>query len=339
MTQLTLLARYAGDIYWMARYMERADNLARLLEVNDVFARDRRGHHNWHAIIDLNADRERFIKAHGEPTPNSVAYFYMLDRENPTSILSAVRAARENARTLRPLISTEMWMHLNIFYNELQGIHASPSYVPNIARFCEKVRTACQAHSGITEGTFYRDQGWYFYQLGRYLERADQTTRLVDVKYHTLLPSPQDVGSGIDLSQWNALLRSAAGYHAYRRVHPRGIEPSKVAEFLVLNSRFPRSVRYCVGEISTLLSQLMFTFQLTRGEPVAKAVDAVHKRLEDTDIEGIITHGMHEYLDAVQLDLMAVAQTLGYAYFGVTEEEGDKAGGASSNDNQEAIQA
>lgn len=321
MTQLTLLARYAEGIYWMARYMERADNLARLLEVNEVFARDRRGHHNWHAIIDLNADQDRFKKAHGEPTPNRVAFFYMLDRENPTSIISAVRAARENARTLRPLISTEMWMHLNIFYNELQAINATPDSVPNISRFCEKVRTACQAHSGITEGTFYRDQGWYFYQLGRYLERADQITRLVDVKYHTLLPSARDVGSVIDLSQWNALLRSAAGYHAYRRVHPRGINPSRVAEFLVLNNRFPRSVRYCVGEISTLLSQLMFTFQLTRGEPVAQAVDAVHHRLEDMNIDGIITHGMHEYLDAVQLDLMVVNKTLAHAYFGEDDQE------------------
>jgi len=245
----------------------------------------------------------------------------MLDRDNPNSIISSVRSARENARSLRPLISTEMWTHLNVFFNELQAISATPDNIPNIARFCERVRTACQAHTGITEGTFYRDQGWYFYQLGKYLERADQTTRLVDVKYHTLLPRPDDVGSILDLSQWNALLRSAAGYHAYRRVHPRGIDPIGVAEFLVLNNRFPRSVRYCIGEVSNLLSQLIYTFQLNRGDRVAEAVDVIHKRLEDTDMQSIIDFGMHEFLDAIQLDLIAVAKAMDVAYFGQLEED------------------
>ena len=321
MTQLTLLARFAEEISWMARYMERADNLARLLEVNEVFARDRRGEHNWDAIIDLNADRELFEKQHGATSPSKTAYFYMLDRDSPNSIISSVRSARENARSLRPLISTEMWTHLNVFFNELQAISATPDNIPNIARFCERVRTACQAHTGITEGTFYRDQGWYFYQLGKYLERADQTTRLVDVKYHTLLPRPDDVGSILDLSQWNALLRSAAGYHAYRRVHPRGIDPIGVAEFLVLNNRFPRSVRYCIGEVSNLLSQLIYTFQLNRGDRVAEAVDVIHKRLEDTDMQSIIDFGMHEFLDAIQLDLIAVAKAMDVAYFGQLEED------------------
>lgn len=321
MTQLSLLARYAEDIYWMARYMERADNLARLLEVNEVFARDSRGAHNWDAFIDLNSDRKRFAEIHGEPTPAKAAYFYMLDSENPTSILFSVRAARENARTLRPLISTEMWTHLNVFYNDLLAITAGPDNLPNIARFCDRVKTACQAHTGITEGTFYRDQGWYFYQMGKHIERADQTTRLVDVKYHTLLPSTEDVGSILDISQWNAVLRSAAGYHAFRRVQPRGIEPRKVAEFLVLNSRFPRSVRYCVAEVSMLLSQLIYTFQLTRGDSVARAVEVLHRRLEDSDIDAIIRFGMHEFMDTVQLDLIEIANAMGRAYFGHKEDD------------------
>jgi uncharacterized alpha-E superfamily protein len=321
MAQQSLLARYAEDIFWMGRYMERADNLARLLEVNEVFARDRRGAHNWDAILTLNADQERFRERHGAPSPSRTAYFYMLDAENPSSILSTVKAARENARTLRPLISTEMWTHLNMFYNELMTSPGGPEALPNVSRFCTKVKTACQAHTGITEGTFYRDQVWYFYQLGKYLERADQTTRLVDVKYHTLLPSAEAVGSPLDISQWNALLRSAAGYHAYRRVHPRGIAPAKVAEFLVLSARFPRSVRYCVAELSHLLSQLIYTFQLSRGDRVADAVQVIHRRLEDTDIDAIILSGMHEFLDAVQLDLIAVGAAMGDAYFGHTAED------------------
>jgi uncharacterized alpha-E superfamily protein len=300
----------------MARYMERTENLARLIEVNEVFVRDRRGSHNWEAILRLNADFDAFTKRYGEPTEQSVAYFYMLDPEHPGSIYSAVKAARENARTLRPFISTEMWTHLNGIYNRLRTSEASPDRLPNISDFCTRMKHDCQAHNGITEGTFYRDQGWAFYQLGKYLERADQTTRLIDVKYHALLPSPQDVGSPLDQSQWNALLRSVAGYHAYRRIQPRDLSPTKVAAFMLLNQQFPRSVRYCVAECSRNLATLITTFQLPRGIEVTEPLDVLHQRLEESDIEGIIAQGLHEFLDTVQVELIEVSRAMGRAYFG-----------------------
>lgn len=314
-----LLARYAECVFWMARYIERAENLARLIEVNETFARDRRGSHNWDAVIRLNADTDRFAERYGKPTARTVAYFYMLDPTHPGSIVSAVKAARDNARTLRPFISTEMWTHMNTVYNSLREHRGGPDSLPNIPEFCSRVKQASQTHAGITEGTFYRDQGWYFYQLGKYLERADQTTRLIDVKYHALLPSPQDIGSPLDESQWNALLRQAAGYHAYRRVHPRNMTPATVAEFMILNTHFPRSVRYCVGECSRLLASLMHTFQLPRGLEAADPLDALHRRLEESDIAGIIQTGMHEYMDGVQLDLLDVSRALSRAYFGDEE--------------------
>ena len=174
--------------------------------------------------------------------------------ENPTSIVSAVSNARENARTLRPLISTEMWVQLNVFYNRLAAIGPEDLAPGRLAPLFAGIKEACQTHTGITEGTFFRDQGWYFYQLGRYLERADQTTRLLDIKYHLLLPQASDVGSPIDVSQWNALLRSAAGYHAYRRLHAASTTPARVAGFLLFNLAFPRSVHHC----------------LLRGEPASR---------------------------------------------------------------------
>ncbi len=127
-------------------------------------------------------------------------------------------------------------------------------------------------YSGITEGTFYRDQTWHFYEIGRYLERADQTTRLLDMKYHLLLPQPSDIGSPIDVRQWHALLRSAAGYHAYRKLHPRGMTPGQVAGFLLLNPQFPRSVYLCVCQIERLLAELKAHYGAARRQRSGRAV-------------------------------------------------------------------
>ena len=235
-----LLARYADSIFWLARYVERAENLARILDVNETFSRDSRGGQNWLSILQLNADEKRFFAAHSAATAHSVVSFYVVDAANPTSIVSTIRYARENARTLRPLISTEMWVQLNVFYNHLAALGEAELVPGRLAALFGSIKEACQTHTGITDGTFFRDQGWYFYQLGRYIERADQTTRLLDIKYHLLLPDLSDVGSPIDVSQWNALLRSAAGYHAYRRLHAARMTPARVAGFLLLNQAFPR---------------------------------------------------------------------------------------------------
>jgi len=220
-----LLARFADCIFWLARYVERAENLARILDVNETFSRDSRGGQNWRSIVQLNSDEERFFATHPAATAQSVVKFYVIDGANPTSIVSAIRFARENARTLRPLISTEMWVQLNVFYNRLVALGEDDLVPGRLAALFGIIKEACQTHSGITEGTFFRDQGWYFYQLGRYIERADQTTRLLDIKYHLLLPSLSDVGSPIDVSQWNAVLRSAAGGACTRPARPRPVWP------------------------------------------------------------------------------------------------------------------
>ena len=177
-----LLARYAECIFWLARYVERAENLARILDVNETFTRDARGDQNWESIVRLHADEAAFSRRHGEASADAVLRFYVTDATNPSSIISAIRGARENARALRPLISTEMWVQLNVFQNRLNAIE-EPDLAPGrLTDLFTAIKEACQTHTGITEGTFYRDQGWYFYQLGRYIERADQTTRLLDMK-------------------------------------------------------------------------------------------------------------------------------------------------------------
>lgn len=312
----SLLSRYAKAIYWMARYMERAENLARILDVNETFSRDSRGGQNWRSVLQLFADEERYRERHDEANARDVVHFYTLDRENFSSIISCLHGARGNARTLRPLISTEMWIQLNIFYNQIREIDRAQLTEPRLARFCAKIKEACQAHTGITEGTFYRDEGWYFYELGRKIERADQTTRLLDAKYHLLLPNATEVGSPFDVSQWNAVLRSAAAFHAFRRVHPSGMTPASVSDFLLFNRRFPRSVMACVGDIDGTLTGLRGQYGLRGGASALEKLDEVRALLEGETIDGIIERGLHEFLDWVQRRLIDVDRDLGRDFFG-----------------------
>lgn len=312
-----LLSRYAEATFWLARYVERAENLARILDVNETFSRNSQGEQNWRSVLQLYSDEERFLARNDAVTAEAVIHFYTLDAENSGSILSSIRATRENARSLRPLISTEMWIQINTFYNKLKAMKREDASEPRLARLCTYIKEACQTHTGITEGTFHRDAGWYFYQLGHYIERADQTTRMLDVKYHLLLPDPDDIGSPVDVSQWNALLRSASGYHAFRRVEPSGMSPAAVAGFLLLNLSFPRSVRACMTEVDWLLTELLSRYELTAGERSLAALTQLREPLENMTIDAVIDQGLHEFIDATQSGLMAVTAGLAQDFFGL----------------------
>ncbi len=322
----TILARYAESIFWLARYVERAENLARILDVNETFSRDSRGAQNWTSILMLNGDKDAFEVRYPDADPRSIIGFYSIDRDNPNSIISAITAARENARALRPLISTEMWSQLNVLYNWLRSLQPHDVSGPYLSSFCQKVKEACQAHTGITEGTFHRDQGYVFYELGKFMERADQTTRVLDIKYHLLLPNVSDVGSPFDVSQWNALLRSVAGYHAFRRSYPRGMTAANVAEFLLFNSGFPRSVSLCVRHSYDMLNLLRSRYGLSRGLDTLELMDDLHGRMQATEIKTVMNGGLHEFLDRVQLDLIDVTVSIGHSYFYADYSQGANEG-------------
>jgi len=311
----SLLSRFAENGFWMARYMERAENVARILDVNESFARDSHGEQEWLPIVQLHADDDAFVASYPEATAEAVIEFYIIDRDNPNSIIQSVRAARENARTLRHLISIEVWSQLNVFYGFIAGLRPRDLNLSNLSHLCQQIKEGCQLHTGIVEGTTFRDQGWLFYQLGKMIDRADQTTRLLDIKYHRLLPAVADVGSAIDVSQWNALLRSVAGYHGYRRVQPRGMTPETVAEFILLNPAFPRSVTRCIQDIRGVLDQL-------RAEPELRNIPFDVSGLVDLDaqmattIEAAIGAGLHEYLDLVQINLQHLKTAIAHSFFG-----------------------
>jgi uncharacterized alpha-E superfamily protein len=310
-----LLARDAEALFWLARHIERAENFARILDVNATFARDRRGDQNWLPILQLNSDQERFFVKHPALTAEAVLRFYVIDRENPTSIASAIALAHENARVLRPIIPSEMWAQLNVFRRWLSGLDDAALAPSDLTRLFEQIKEACQTHTGITEGTLHRDQGSYFYRLGRFVERADQTTRLIDIKYHMLLPEVSDVGSPIDIVQWNVLLRSAAAHHAYLRAVPGGVSPAGVAGFLLLNPRFPRSVAFCISEAVRLLAVLRSRHALTAGIDAEVELGRLHAALGALSIEEVLQQGLHEFLDRIQHRLIKITTHLSEGFF------------------------
>jgi uncharacterized alpha-E superfamily protein len=310
-----LLARYAESIFWLARYVERAENLARILDVNSTFARDLRGARAWLPVLQINADQARFEAKYPAATAEAVLAFYVTDRGNPTSIINAVATARENARTLRPIISTEMWAQMNIFYKWLSTLDGTALAPGSLTRLFARIKEGCQTHIGITDGTLHRDQGSYFYRLGRHIERADQTTRLLDVKYHLLLPGPVAAGSKIDLVQWDALLRSAAGHHAYLRVMSGTVTPSGVAGFLLLQPRFPRSVVFCVSKADRLLEVIRSRHGLPGGAAAAQELGRLRAGLGSITIERVISEGLHEYLDQIQRKLIAITSNVSSDFF------------------------
>lgn len=311
----SLLARFAANQFWMARYIERAENLARILDVNESFARDDYGEQDWLPIVQLYADDEVFFERHQQATADAVIDFYIVDRQNPNSILHSVWAARENARSLRHLISIEVWTQLNVFYKSLTELRPRDLRLADLSHLCQDIKEGCQLHTGIFEGTTYRDQAWLFYQLGKTIDRADQTTRLLDIKYQRLLPKVTDVGSPFDVSQWNALLRSVAGYHGYRRVRPSGMTPESVAEFILLNPAFPRSVACCVQQIDGYLDMLGADPDLASVSFEADGMADLEAQMA-VSIHDAIAEGLHEYLDRVQVNLQRLASAIAASYFG-----------------------
>jgi uncharacterized alpha-E superfamily protein len=308
-----LLARYAECIFWLARFVERAENLARILEVNEIYGRDRSGVQNWLSIVELNADETAFAAKHERATADNVIRFYVTDAENLTSIVSAIGNARENARALRPLVSIEMWVTLNVFHNRLKTIEPDELMAGNLSLLLTEIKETCQTFTGITEGTFYRDQAWYFYLLGRYIERADQTTRLLDTKYRLLT---DDAASAQEIGQWHALLRSASGYHAFRRIYTSDLTAARVIGFLLFNASFPRSVYLCVREIDRALTELRSQYRVRRGNDACEGIDALRALLESRSTEEILGAGLHELIDFLQRCFIDLTNRLSAAFFG-----------------------
>ncbi len=304
-----LIARHAESTLWLARYMERIESLARLLDVTNTFARDADDTRNWLSVPRINGDLDAFFKQHAVASQRSVGEFYLLDDGNPTSVQCFIAAARENARTLRALISTEMWLQINVFHGRICALDAATISADHFTAVCAMLKDGAQAHTGITEGTLHRDQAWHFYMIGRYLERADQTTRLLDTRFHSLAPQAAAVDADIDAGHWNALLRAAAGYHAYRREHPSGYNPRQVACFLLANTAFPRSVGLNLAQVEWHLTQLRARYYL-RMSAALERLDQLNGMMTYQNVGELAGQDLSPFLDSVQREIGSLHQDI-----------------------------
>ncbi len=297
-----MLSRVADSIYWMSRYVERAENVARFVDVNLNLMLDSPSgaDQQWQPLVNITGDHETFDKHYEKAaTQHNVIQFLTFDRENPNSIISCLRAARENARSVREIISSEMWLQLNTFYLMVNSAASSGKGFHSPNEFFSEVKLASHLFSGITEATMTHGEGWHFGRLGRLLERADKTSRILDVKYFILLPKLADVGTPIDEVQWVAVLRSASAFEMYRKRHGR-IAPKAIAEFLLLDADFPRAIRYCLNAARDSLHAISGTPIGTYRKPVEKLLGQICSDLAYANMDDIMTQGLHEYLDALQ---------------------------------------
>lgn len=310
-----MISRLADNSFWLGRYVERAENLARIIDVNETYARDGQGTQEWRSIVALHADDDAFYARHKAATAEAVIHFYLLDKGNPDSIVSTIAAARENARSLRHMISTEVWTHLNVLHANLRSLTGRDIRLTELSRLLGVLKQECQAHTGIVEGTLYRDEVWCYWQIGKVIERADQTTRLLDIKYMGTTPDVADDTDVVTRSQWDTLLRSAAGYHAFRRISPQGLTPENIANFLLFDRRFPRSVLVSLDACSSLFGVLEREYGLRRVHETRRAADEFRTRLSRMSIKAQPADEVHDLLDEIQIRLAGLSDLLRRSLF------------------------
>jgi uncharacterized alpha-E superfamily protein len=304
-----LLSRVAEAVYWMGRYTERAENVARFIGVHQNLSLDspRGTGDQWQPIVDTTGDRAAFLKRYGTATQENVVRFLALDGENPNSIRSCIAAARENARSVRDTISSEMWEQINSLYLLISDYGRKP--IAQLPEFCHQVRMACHLFQGITHATMTHNEAWHFIRLGSMLERADKATRILDVKYFILLPSVNDVGTPYDDIQWTAVLKSVSGFEMYRKRFGR-IAPDRIVEFLLLDPEFPRAVRYCI----VLADQSLHSITGTRAGAFSCASEQrfgmLRSELDYAQVESILKSGLHEFCDALQTKMNTIDECI-----------------------------
>jgi uncharacterized alpha-E superfamily protein len=314
-----MLSRVAESIYWIGRYIERAENVARCVDVSLQMALDAPGsvRDQWRPLVAATGDEELFAERYGERPEDdakSILHFLTFDAENPNSILSCVSRARENARQVRGVLALETWEHLNRFYHMLCSPAARKRAVESPHDFYSEVRSASYLFEGIVESTLSRGEEWHFLRLGRHLERANQTTRILDVKYFILLPNPEDVGSVVDDLLWAALLHSVSGYEMFRRRHGR-ILPERVVDFLVLDREFPRAVLFCLMRAEESLLAISGTPAGSFRNDAEKRLSRLRADLAYSNVGDIISRGLHEYLDDLQTGMNRAGEGVFESFF------------------------
>src|SRR5689334_12022323 len=295
-----MLCRTANELYWMARHIERAENTARLLDVTYRTSLLPYQLHEpglgwaepWAVPLITSGLATAFYQRYPVLTAEHVLRYMILDSANLSSVYSCLRAARESARSVRGAITSEMYEDLNSAWIEMRGYDYERIEAGGFSEFLDWVKMRSHLFRGVTFGTMLRDEAYHFIRLGTHIERADNTARILDTKYHILLPSVTDVGGAVDYYQWLSLLQSVSGFESYRKIYSDTITPLRVAELLVLRDDMPRSLHSCMNFIHETLERLCDE----HSRELSRQAGELHARLHYARTDEIIHFGLHEYL-------------------------------------------
>lgn len=317
-----MLSRVAESIYWMARYVERAENTARFVDVTQNLSLDQPAGVmvQWEPLIYITGDQDQYKERYDDVSPQSVIQFMAFDREYNNSIVRGLEAARENARSVRETISTEMWEHLNELYHWIRDASHGTEAWESPSVFFQQVKMRCQAFGGICDDTMTRDQGWHFANMGRMLERADMISRLIDVKYFTLLRSPEDVNTPIDDLQWSSVLRSVSGFEMFRQLH-NAVTVENVVDFLAIGRRFPRAIHYCLIAADQSLHAISGQPEGAYSNLAERHLGQLRSELAFADSTQVVQRGLHEFVDDLQNKLNRIGDSVHDRFFAMRPAE------------------
>jgi uncharacterized alpha-E superfamily protein len=310
-----MISRVAEHCFWMSRYLERAENTARILEVNQslLLDFDVPVEQQWKPLLIISGIHDMPGEADAETVQNYLTW----EMSNLSSIAACVAAARENARVIREVISSEMWERLNFYHLWLVGPGTHSLYDYNRNEFYNQVRRVNQLFHGITDGTMSHGEAWEFLQLGKFLERASQTARILDVKYHLLLPTPQHLGTSIDNAHWMAILNSCSAYEPYHKQPFLGEPEVSVPEFLIYDSLFPRSVRHSLLQCQKAAHAISGRPLSQPGNDVELALQALVGWLYLVQIDDFLRAGLHDGLTSVIDRIHEIGNAIQQTYFDV----------------------
>jgi uncharacterized alpha-E superfamily protein len=313
-----MLSRVAESIFWMARYLERAENIARFIDVNLnlMLESNSKEEEQWGPLITVTGDQKLFWSKYSNAKKENVIQFLTFDLDYPNSIKSCVKGARENARSIREVISTEMWEQVNDFFHFLTCPHAVSEALSTPHPFFTKVKTHHQLFIGLCDGIMSHGEEWHFMNLGRMLERADKTSRILDVKYFILLPEVSYVGSTYDRNQWASVLKSASGLEMYRKQYHQ-ILPQEVAAFLIFSKTFPRSIRHCIIQAEQSLRNITGTPSNTYSNAAEQRLGRLRSDLDFSNIKEVFKTGLHEFIDQTQAQFNSVDDAIFETFFSI----------------------
>jgi len=311
-----MLSRTASNLYWIARYIERAETNARLLEVgarNALLPNIGGGYRNeWESVLQASGSAEQFAEKYGEPVQRNIESHLFFDRDNPSSVATCIERARENGRIVRTALTTQVWDALNTAFQDIKEMSRTERSKLALSELTDWTMRTTALIRGSGLATQLRNDGYDFTNVGFYLERADSTARLLDVKYYVLLPQLGMVGSGLDNYQWTSLLRAMSAHRAFAWAYGGEVTPQKIVDFLILNRQSPRSLLTSVEGFEMHLNQLAHRYG--RKSPALSRARSILAELAEAEVSEIFDEGLHEFLGRMKSEVAAVGQMVHTAY-------------------------